>query len=177
MKLAANLNWKANQKTEVPSVEVKLKYQNAFLNVHFEVLEPKNCYRAEIRQDNESVYSDSCAEIFFVCGESYRNFEFNSLGFCLSAIGKDRFSRTNLTPEEYRKIERKSFVEIQGTEVFWTLDVKIPNTFFDTARPLLGNIYKCADKAITPHYLSLFEIQTKKPDFHRPEFFKELLRF
>jgi hypothetical protein len=38
---------------------------------------------------------------------------------------------------------------------------------------LRGNLYKCADKAKTPHYLSAFEVGTEKPDFHRPEFFRD----
>jgi hypothetical protein len=38
---------------------------------------------------------------------------------------------------------------------------------------LRGNLYKCADKSKTPHYLSAFPIETEKPDFHRPEFFQE----
>jgi hypothetical protein len=38
---------------------------------------------------------------------------------------------------------------------------------------LRGNLYKCADKSKTPHYLSAFPVETEKPDFHRPEFFHE----
>ena len=38
-----------------------------------------------------------------------------------------------------------------------------------------ANFYKCGDKTAHPHYLSWSPIDTPKPDFHRPEFFGELL--
>lgn len=62
----------------------------------------------------------------------------------------------------------------------YTLSVKIPKEvfIFDGGRidttSLTGNIYKCADKSPTPHYMTLFEIKSERPDFHRPEFFKKL---
>ena len=40
---------------------------------------------------------------------------------------------------------------------------------------LLGNFYKCGDATLLPHYLSWSQIDTEQPDFHRPEFFGELL--
>ena len=56
----------------------------------------------------------------------------------------------------------------------------IPPEIFDMKSfegvALEGNLYKCADKAKTPHYLSAFPIDTEKPDFHRPEFFQVLLQ-
>ena len=38
-----------------------------------------------------------------------------------------------------------------------------------------ANFYKCGDKTAHPHYLSWSPIDTPKPDFHRPDFFGELL--
>ena len=40
---------------------------------------------------------------------------------------------------------------------------------------LRANFYKCGDKTAHPHYLSWSPIHTEKPDFHRPEFFGELI--
>ena len=57
------------------------------------------------------------------------------------------------------------------------MTVQIPPSLFGMRTfeggTLRGNLYKCADKAKTPHYLSAFEIETEKPDFHRPEYFRE----
>ena len=40
---------------------------------------------------------------------------------------------------------------------------------------LRGNIYKCGDRTAHPHYLSWAPIGTPSPDFHRPEYFGEVL--
>ncbi|MBR3471266.1 MAG: hypothetical protein IKH22_01600, partial [Prevotella sp.] len=36
-------------------------------------------------------------------------------------------------------------------------------------------VYKCGDCLSVPHYLSLFPITTERPDFHRPEFFQDIV--
>ena len=38
-----------------------------------------------------------------------------------------------------------------------------------------GNFYKCGDKTAHPHFVSWNPVGTPSPDFHRPEFFGELL--
>ena len=40
---------------------------------------------------------------------------------------------------------------------------------------LRANFYKCGDKTAHPHYVSWSPIDTPKPDFHRPDFFGELI--
>ncbi len=40
---------------------------------------------------------------------------------------------------------------------------------------LLGNFYKCGDLTAHPHYVTWSPVGTPGPDFHRPEFFGELL--
>jgi hypothetical protein len=40
---------------------------------------------------------------------------------------------------------------------------------------LRANFYKCADNTRIPHYVSWNPIEVASPDFHRPEFFGELL--
>ena len=40
---------------------------------------------------------------------------------------------------------------------------------------LRANIYKCGDKTAHPHFLSWSPVGTPSPDFHRPEFFGELI--
>lgn len=168
--LIANMDWAQNKGIELPKVSLEIHFENGDVIVHFEVTEPRECYIANVKEDGGPCYQDSCVEVFLQTTDGeYRNFEFNSLGKCLSAKGKDRFERKVLTHEEYALIERKASVQF-GDYVHWTLEARIPASFGITSK---GNAYKCGDKATTPHYLTLFPINTPKPDYHRPEFFKE----
>lgn len=38
-----------------------------------------------------------------------------------------------------------------------------------------ANFYKCGDNTSKPHYLSWNPIGTESPDFHRPDFFGNLI--
>ena len=86
-----------------------------------------------------------------------------------------------LPPEELVTITRvKQLASVAGNLICWGMTIVIPPEIFglDSFQgvTLEGNLYKCADKAKTPHYLSAFPINTEKPDFHRPEFFQVLLQ-
>ncbi|GHV12785.1 hypothetical protein AGMMS49938_06030 [Fibrobacterales bacterium] len=171
-----------NSTSEV-SVKAIVEVAEQFLQVSFAVQEPQKCFCQNKECDGEFVWQDSCVEVFLEMLDGsgdYVNFEFNSKGVCYSARGKDRQNRTELTNAEYLQIERNaSEILFEGTTVRWFLFVKIPfallHAKWDDLRafPIRGNIYKCADNAQEPHYLSAFPIKTEKPDFHRPEFFSE----
>lgn len=180
MLLKPNMNWAANQGIAHPTVVVDLFVEDQFLQVNFAVEEPLDCFRAEILEDGDHSWEDSCVEIFLknpANTSEYFNFEITSRGFILAARGPDRENRTLLEKADLKKIERaKQIASVIGDFISWGISVRIPalllgmNTFNGTT--LCGNIYKCADKAKTPHYLSAFPIETEKPDFHRPEFFQ-----
>ena len=96
------------------------------------------------------------------------------------ARGQNRSHREEISAEEYATIQRKvTPPQIDKSLISWGLKVLIPAKLIGgasdlTQKMLHGNLYKCADKSETPHYLSLFPIDTEKPDFHRPEFFQKL---
>ena len=150
----------------------------------FHITEPS--VKAEYSEINSRVYEESCSELFlsFVSG-FYYNFEISCTGCILAEHGKERFNRELLKPEIIENIKVSSTLGnkpfgIRNEKTTYELSVKIPKEVFvfdgckiDTMS-LTGNIYKCADKSPTPHYMTLFEIKTGKPDFHRPEFFKKL---
>ena len=150
----------------------------------FNITEPS--VKAEYSEINSKVYEESCAELFLSFGSgSYYNFEISCIGCVLAEHGKDRFNRVLLDPKTIEKIKVHSTLGsspfgIKNEITSYTLTVKIPKEvfIFDGGRidtmSLIGNIYKCADKSPTPHYMTLFEIKSEKPDFHRPEFFKKL---
>jgi hypothetical protein len=66
----------------------------------------------------------------------------------------------------------------------WGVNFSIPESFIRLYEPpfklekglrLQGNFYKCGDETETPHYLVWNNIEWEKPDYHRPEFFGELI--
>lgn len=151
--------------------------------VHFNICEPS--VRAVNSGYNQKVWEDSCVELFLSFdGVNYYNFEINCVGSVLGAYGKERNNREFLDESLLKLIKVKSslgkipFGTIdKRTE--YTVDVKIPSAVFAfnkdaDLKSVRGNIYKCADRSLTPHYMYLRGITTEKPDFHRPEHFTGL---
>lgn len=175
------MNWVANQGKALPTVFAECEPSSDCFTVRFSVEEPSDCFRAEVMEDNGSSWEDSCVEIFLqnpVNPAEYFNFETTSRGYLLAAHGPDRHSRTKLSQQEIDSVVRtKELASVAGNLVCWGVTVQIPATIFGLKSfdgvSLKGNLYKCADKSKTPHYLSAFPIETEKPDFHRPEFFQE----
>jgi hypothetical protein len=116
-------------------------------------------------------------------GPGYANFEFNSSGVCYAARGKDRQNRIELSKDEYSQIIRRpSGIVEDGHFYRWNLSVQIPDALLGGIKgkdlrkiEIEGNLYKCADLAVEPHYLSAFPVNTPEPDFHRPEYFSPLV--
>ncbi|MGI6395361.1 MAG: carbohydrate-binding family 9-like protein [bacterium] len=149
----------------------------------FDVTEPS--VRAVNTGFNEPVWQDSCVELFLSLDKkNYYNFEINCIGSILGQFGISRENRTFL---ESKTLELIKVFSTLGEKPFgikeqvtnYRIEIFIPKeVFVFSINPELtnitGNIYKCADLSPTPHYMYLFEINSKKPDFHRPEFFKKL---
>jgi hypothetical protein len=146
-----------------------------------------NVLRAVYSNDQEPVWQDSCVEFFCkrVEQQGYTNFEFNCIGTCLSAVHVTRAEATRRPPEEMKQIlrfpsmGRKAFQEMEGMFA-WDLTVAIPFTLLGIdpqhlPEKIQGNFYKCADGTEMMHYVSWNPILTPDPDFHRPEFFGELI--
>jgi hypothetical protein len=169
-----------------PVVKFNIAYGSSDIYIKYYVTEPYT--KAEHTQSNDEVYEDSCVE-FFVAPDPdgiYYNFEFNAIGTCLMAMGPDRNNRQRMDPEIIAKIKRFSSL---GDQPFaekksgpsWELTVAIPLEVFIgmnikdlKGKTFRANFYKCGDKLSRPHYLSWNPIGTKKPDFHRPDYFGTL---
>jgi hypothetical protein len=168
-------------------VEASVEICENYIAVNFSVQESKTCFCQNKKQDGEPVWQDSCVEIFLKMldgSEGYANFEFNSKGVCYAARGKDRQNRAQLSKSEYAQIIRKPSGVLKNEDFCkWMLYVQIPDVLLGAKGKNLmefqleGNLYKCADLAAEPHYLSAFPIHTPKPDFHRPEYFLPLHSF
>jgi hypothetical protein len=163
-----------------PNVDLFLGHSGSLLFLYYVVRD--DYVKAVHRTDQEPVYEDTCVEFFLRENENYRNFEFNALGVCLSAVGADRKSRRRLQPEELALIRRNASLHpdaLPPDDVLsdWNLIVAIPFSMIGLKRGkhFRGNFYKCGDKTHLPHFVSWAPILTPQPDFHRPAFFAELI--
>lgn len=187
MKLNVNqVNWPESfaEKPEVV-VEVTNDHEQLFLKWHVKGEQ----LRAVTTEDQGPVWEDSCVEFFCqVPGEEYYcNFECNCIGAMVGSRRKGRAEDVKpFSKEEMEEIVRKctfpreAFEEKDGMYE-WEVELAIPlRLIFRSQAPvfpqkLKANFYKCADKTKKPHFLSWQPIKTEKPDFHRPEFFGEIV--
>ena len=142
--------------------------------------------RARNTADNGRQWEDSCVEVFIQDpdGAPYYNFEINALGKVLACKGPERHNRTPRPAEEMEQILRLTQMEGGPLEQegihTWRVGVVIPFRLLGIdperlPRSIRANFYKCGDKTAHPHFLSWSPVETPKPDFHRPEFFGELI--
>lgn len=156
-------------------------------NIYIDFFVRCNFLRAENYTNQSPVSEDSCVEFFVepVPGGEYWNFEFNCIGTVNASHRKERAHPTRLTDDEIARIRRfascgeRPFRELEGIFT-WNLLIVIPLDLIGVeytgeALKLRGNFYKCASAASQPHYLSWNPIETPKPDFHRPEFFGNII--
>ncbi|MDR1759370.1 MAG: hypothetical protein LBR60_02450 [Fibrobacter sp.] len=183
MELCANRTWAVNRIQILPEVRAEFSVSPHFLSVSFWVKEPLACFRSEVTRHGDRSYEDSCVELFLSFPEFssvYTNFEWTSRGFCLAARGESREARVPFSEEEYGLLKISSEIHPGAESVSWNLSAEIPRELLLSESPdltrerITGNLYKCADKAASPHYLSYFPVDTARPDFHRPEFFRVL---
>lgn len=187
MKLNINqVNW-PECFPEKPEVTVEVSNDHEVLRLKWQVKGEQ--LRAVTTDDQGPVWEDSCVEFFCqVPGEEYYcNFECNCIG---AMVGSRRRGRAEdvkpFSADEMGRIERRctfpreAFEEKDGLYE-WTVEESIPlDLIFRNHKPhfpqrLRVNFYKCADKTKKPHFLSWQPIKTDKPDFHRPEFFGEIV--
>ena len=141
--------------------------------------EPKAVYGSY----NDPVYKDSCLEFFASFDKNspkYMNFEMNSRGAFLAAV---RTERKNKTPVDRLASELPRVRPMKGdgwwgVEVTFTPDF-IEKTFgvrdFRRGSVIRGNFYKCGDETPRPHFGMFSPVESETPDFHRPEFFAEMV--
>ena len=143
--------------------------------------------RATQIEDNGRSWEDSCCE-FFVTDPydgTYYNFELTCIGSLLSSKRKSRLDSVLREKEDVARVIRHSSLAHEETEISdrifsWTVAMLIPYDLIGIDRDnvpvsVRGNLYKCGDLTAHPHFLSWNPIGTPKPDFHRPEYFGELI--
>jgi hypothetical protein len=171
-----------------PIVKFFAGYSEEYLWISYEV--KGDFFRAKALVDQEAVWQDSCVEFFFYTNGNnghnnwldtiYRNFEFNVLGVCLSAVGT-KSKRVSLPQDEMNQILRfpsvdKNNLPTEGDCFDWNMSVAIPLRLLgiEEGSSFRANFYKCGDLTAHPHFLSWNSIGVTIPDFHLPQFFGEV---
>lgn len=179
------INW-PDQYAYKPQTNLYIGRSDEALFLHYAV--KGKSLKAVYSEDQSNVHEDSCVEFFCMPegADRYTNFEFNAIGTCSASKRKGRDKGIEPFPEEdMKRIERyatagtEPFEEKTGEHV-WELTVKIPLDMMgldpsSLPEKIRGNFYKCADETEAVHFVSWAPIATENPDFHRPEFFGELI--
>lgn len=166
-----------------PKASFRVAHSDEVLAVMFEV-EERNV-RAVTMDDNGPVWEDSCVELFVAdpADEGYFNFEMNCIGSVLAAHRYSRNSARHFDGACMHRIRRitslpHATIDSRGDALRWWGVEVIPFElmgWISAPRRLRANFYKCGDKCEQPHFLSWAPITTPQPDFHRPEFFGEVV--
>ncbi|HBE13359.1 MAG TPA: hypothetical protein DCY74_04220, partial [Clostridiales bacterium] len=128
----------------------------------------------------------SCLE-WFACFDPvdgrYVNFEMNSNGALLSAIGAERNNRVRL--DELIRVEELPPVVADKTATKWSVTITVSKAILEKiyGHPLSfksgfackGNLYKCGDETPVEHYVMWNPVETKQPDYHVPAFFGDFI--
>ena len=156
---------------------------------HIAVLYHIRCLdlRAMALEDNGPVWEDSCCEFFASDPHdgTYYNFEMNCIGTLLGAKRRNREDCTHYPPERLADVTRYSTLArkqryLSGKIFGWSVGMAVPLEMIGIdpshlPSSIRANFYKCADKTAHPHFLAWNRVVSPTPDFHRPDFFGELL--
>lgn len=141
--------------------------------------------RAEVTEPDGPTHKDSCLEFFVNCapdtGDHYLNLEANPIGTLHCKFGESRHDRRAL-PQLGCALSPQVTVlpRSDGWALEYLLSDELISTLFgknslSAGDVLRANLYKCGDCTCHPHFGMWNPVKTEHPDFHRPEFFGELV--
>jgi len=175
-----------------PRAEVKLAHDEAAVYVIFRVEDRYVCARKQSYQ--ERVCEDSCVEFFFTPGEDisqgYFNLEVSCGGIAFFHHQKERgVEDLEVARADFRAVELAHTLSAPihpeiAEPLAWVVEYRLPFDLLASYAPLTApapgvtwraNFYKCADACSHPHWLTWAPVDWPEPDFHRPEFFGELV--
>jgi len=180
----AHRNW--TPYPDVPAVSFGVAWNDERLFMSYEVIEDEIV--AEVMEEQGPVFRDCCVEAFLMPPGSdiYTTIECNILGRCLVARGTGRHGRSPVADSERAVLRFASYrpgeTKPRDGRYRWGVALDVSLEVFSIAVPcnLAGqtwraNFYKCGDALPRPHYLSWSPIAWATPDFHRSEFFGEIV--
>lgn len=171
------------------NTQVKLTANNETLFIQI-IAQDQYSFAKQTELNNMLVCEDSCVEFFFSpsgkLGSSYVNLEVNCCGTLHLAYGEGRDNRQFISLEAASLIQRKSSitspVKIESEHDHeWCVEIALP---FAAIEQLTGesvnkakwfaNFYRCGGRT-EPQYAVWHHIDVSEPDYHRPEYFGELV--
>lgn len=164
-----------------PEVDFNVTYSDEGFHVHFDVFE-SNPIRNYVN-NFDPVCCDSCVEWFIyfapdICNR-YFNFEVNANGAMDVSFRIDRYEYSDVTEEDVKSFNIKTDIK----DDIWTVDYTIPFEFikkyikgyeFKKNVVLTSNVFKCGEDKVTEHYGCWGMVDRDAPDFHTPQYFKEM---
>jgi len=175
------------------NTQVKLSANSDTLFIRI-IAKDNYSYAKQTELNHMLICEDSCAEFFFspsgVLGSSYVNLEVNCCGTLHLAYGAGRENRQFISVEAASLIECKSSLNLYTDRLIksesesdkeWTVEIALP---FAAIEQLTGkkvnkekwfaNFYRCGGRKET-QYAVWNNIDVVEPDYHRPEYFGELV--
>lgn len=175
-----------------PGVQFKLAYDDEGILVKFKVAD--QYVKAIYTKHQGPVYKDSCVEFFFTPGtdvaEGYFNLEMNCGGTMLFHHQVEpRKDPVSISSEDLEQVQvlasLPKLVDPEITEkTMWQVSYKIPFSILEKYHNMYppesgtvwkANFYKCGDDTSHPHWLTWSAVERPQPDFHRPEYFGEII--
>lgn len=164
-----------------PKVEFNVTYSNEGFHAHFNVYESKPY--ASYKNHFDPVCCDSCVEWFIYfdpenCNR-YFNFEVNANGAMDVCFRLDRDIFDLVSVEDVNSFN----INVDIKDDYWTVDYTIPFEFikkyikdyeFKKDVVLKSNVYKCGEDTEFEHYGCWGMVDPDAPDFHTPQYFKEM---
>ncbi len=160
----------------------KVAHNNAAILVKFYIRD--DYFQAFERPVNSAVHNDNCVEFFlrFAPGRPYYNIEFNCLGVGKVGYGTSRIGRHLLPEACVKQIGIWSRLGTSRPVFDWEILLYLPLSVFRfdgigtlNGSRCEGNFYVCGDELPDPHYLVWSHIASAEPDFHRPEYFGDIV--
>ena len=162
------------------SAYAQLAYDDSRLYVRLHAEEPT--IRAENTGILDQPCQDSCLEFFLSPAEGdarYLNIEMNPNCCLYFGIGTGRDDLVRLLPTQgVGALNAHCTRSETGWDLYYSLPFSLLRLFFPAFHPhgiMRGNFYKCGDLTQQEHYLAWNRVACAEPDFHRPEFFGELV--
>jgi len=172
-----------------PEAQFSLSFGENALHLALRAWEKTEFLRITARGLSRDVWHDSCLECFLMpkpeIDARYFNFELNPAGAMYLGLGTSRKDNVFLEGEDISQFDISPFREEMGNGVtLWGVQAQIPLAFLRRFFPLIkfepgikmrANFYKCGEKTPKPHYACWSMVNTREPDFHRPECFGLLM--
>lgn len=163
-----------------PKASFKIVYSRDCIGIYYYVEE--EFVAAKALRPNENVWEDSCVEFFVSLDnkKTYYNFEFNVLGTGLIGYGTEvKADRKRLSPAVIESIDVLTQLHKVDGKKIWEMYLLIPVKVISdeslVGKSIHGNFYKCGDALPLPHFMTWNPIEYPTPNFHKPEYFGQLL--